>query len=134
MVLLSLKLMSGWDLLMRVCHVCHGLDHCPHHHASHWLPLPLHFLQETRSLANILLSLLYVCILSSLEANWGSSAQAQVFVNALKGVQVCGVDLTHSILADLCLFVRCFTGGCLLMPTMTYILLYCRASPTLLTT
>ena len=25
----------------------------------------------------------------SVEANWGSSAQAQVFVNALKGVQVC---------------------------------------------
>ena len=29
--------------------------------------------------------------LLSLEANWGSSAQAQVFVNALKGVQVLNV-------------------------------------------
>ena len=49
---------------------------------------------------------LYVhCNLSSPEANWGSSAQAQVFVNALKGVQVFGVDLAHRFLADLCLFV-----------------------------
>ena len=50
---------------------------------------------------------LYPCFytLSFAEANWGSSAQAQVFVNALKGVQVCGVDLAHRCLAHLCLFV-----------------------------
>ena len=59
---------------------------------------------STGNQVNILLSLL-ICTLSSPEANWGSSAQAQVFVNALKGVQVFGVDLAHRFLADLCLFV-----------------------------
>ena len=37
----------------------------------------------------LILSSVLIEISFSSEANWGSSAQAQVFVNALKGVQVC---------------------------------------------
>ena len=44
----------------------------------------------------LILSSVLIEISFSSEANWGSSAQAQVFVNALKGVQVCfSVRLTY---------------------------------------
>ena len=91
MVLLSLKLMSGWDLFMRVCHVCHGLDHRPHHHALLCAPLPLHPIQvgpgPESSHGPGGRPDLHLAFRKP-DANWGSSAQAQVFVNALRGVQV----------------------------------------------
>ena len=58
------------------------------------------FYRKPGLLSTFCVPLFRACTSSSPEANWGSSAQAQVFVNALKGVQVFGVDLSH----------RCFIG------------------------